>query len=75
MHPSRTAQEQEWLTDFADLVAGPQMPLLRGVVYFNAPHNLRNYSIDGRLRDDEIDLLRRTWNRPDGFETAVSTPR
>ena len=70
-HPGRVEEEQAWLRDFAALTSSADVPLLRGVVYFNAPHNLPNYDIDWRLSSNDIGLLRDAWVRDAGMETAA----
>jgi len=69
-HPGRLNEEQRWLRAFADLMAGPDLPLLRGVVYFNAPHNLSNYDIDWRLTPEDLQVVREAWVQQAEVETA-----
>ena len=38
-----------WLKSLLALAASDRMPLLVGLVYFNAPHNLPDYKLDWRL--------------------------
>ncbi|MGE3856627.1 MAG: glycosyl hydrolase, partial [Dehalococcoidia bacterium] len=69
-HPGRLDEEERWLRAFADLIAGPDLPLLRGVVYFNAPHNLPNYDIDWRLNAEDMRVVREAWVQQAEVETA-----
>jgi len=69
-HPDRLDEERRWLQEFAALVAGPHAPLLRGVVYFNAPHNLADYDIDWRLAREEIEIMREAWVAQARMEVA-----
>jgi beta-mannanase len=70
MHPSRIQDEAGWLRQFGELVGSESMPLLRAVVYFNAPHNLPNYEVDWRLQTAERVAVWQSWVRESGFITA-----
>lgn len=58
MHPSLSYDEARWIEEFSRFVTSDEVPLMRGVVYFNAPHNLPDYEIDWGLNVHEREVIR-----------------
>lgn len=52
LHPSREAEETQWLLDLVALI-DREMPELAAIVYFYAPHNHVDFDIDWRLTPAE----------------------